>query len=1505
MSTSFPPTGTPLLHNVTSPENIRSIFYTNLILLGVYEYSSAYSDKHKNQYLVDNTVAHNGFKESLRETSCSLESPPPMTRPVSQQPLQQQYNQTIIIDSYGYDTRGHTKPLELHRHIFAKGHQSTKALEFILWFLFTRLDMSQTRDRFKECWPVIDRYDAREFRNVAFKWLEELRKDGCFGVGHQLAKDESLAVSVNNRHNSNTSSHASGLGLFLPTIRRSYLDESIGERIEQLVLVLSTFVLSTVIKKEYNFLKEDDLTLWKLISRTPECNQDEVNMLDTIDSQIVQRSQSFLQSVEHQKTLRMNWNRKSQEICNRLASTSRELTDIESERRMFLIHQTHIVDRTGELSLDELRVLENRWIEKINDQWRPILSYIERHVERKDILQALLDADSGSGSSVLDGKKLQTDLTMTVEHLMSHSTHNSSHIDIVSILKAWKQSLLYLENESKQNGNISESSVIFFQSSMERLSKSHARQLEVIKGTRARLEDRLNEVTQRVNRLKREKKILNRPYRRLFSGITMPEGHGNEISGSPSLSSLEDIRKEATIISTAISSALASACSNNDSPSSHQAYIRNQIRESASQPLDNQHNSHHSLLHSYRNQNISEVLLVRAPHVVVPYSVQHLDQASRADTLKLPRHSIKSDIAGADTYLPSTNIPNTARSDDISTNKGTAASSQLSEAISGSNLRSSTSTLFSKNGSEGTKALMESLRKISLAKNTSIKPLPEDLVVRGSIKHAKPYEAVCNVDSTVAATPSTSSSSAQSNRRPHQSNMKPQLNAATQSHSISPTSKRTALWTSLFQNRDLRNRINGVNAKSHVADKPSKTTSPINHISTPNIQTITDMLPAASLPIQQKQESPHSPLTTPPSRSLFRERLGASRKRSQSSDFQPGRSTTPSHPVPAELQNSSIWNKGNGRSSLTDIFSQESDDEPPGTPSKRRKVDSVVGQHTSYIFDKEVPANGGQIYQPAGPITKTPDRPPSLKALRSPKMTLDDLRAPTPKSIKTKEGEKTGMPLMLLHTPQQKLLFQMEAGLIPKVSNPFTKLTPSSIIDVKGKSTSISPTGSPLKRPAFSSSIFARFKSSSGYGEQKNTSQLDHPTQTPNRTNLWDASSPFAPSPTPVKIRHSLQSVAPTLTKSVDKRPVTTTSIMKHLLNGDSVDLGKTRNEKENIAIGEANASRTTIEATSPVRTSPKLSTKVQPNVQPQYQEQNQSVSTFSSTARTAEAKSAALPNSNILSSAIGIETAQLQTMGIRDFNGEEESIEDPDNNDTRGFSPPPVSPIRGSDPEIFKSFAESMMHVPMTTRQSQNERPLSSSQLFIPNRSIARQHTTTITVPDQDQPSRPDMNVIETLVAESLNSEEEAERQRFLDEPMSEFDENSDDDADRRETTRHRETKEDETVINIELQSIFGKSRNGGYQSIFRNSRSKSISQAKGSNSGVDSVYYDKMRHADVFGSSEHLSHDTEEHVFKNVMEDEGSENESMHVGGLFDEMMPEGLDPNEILWENTEMFS
>lgn len=349
----------PSSHLLASAENVRTIFFTNLVLLGVQAHSSQVQ------------IQSNHHQEQQQQ-------------PHNQPQL------SIIIDSLPTGSNI-SKPLELNKHVFSRGHQSTKALEFILWFLFARLDKSQARDRFKGCWPVLDRHDAREFRNVAFKWMEELRKDGCFSVGHNLEEpsplesgnttsrtqtqqrvpgvgttDPQMRRTRTNSFSSTTSFSSagrnvrSGLGMFIPTIRRSYLDESIGERLEQLVLVLSTYVLAQVVKQEVcasqismpqgSTGNKDDMALVGLAGAMPETQQEEEELFKSIDSQISVRTVLHDQDLEKQSVSRQQCEAQREDLDAKFHRLSQDA----------VCHYQFVVDIGTELFLGSSKRLTTR-----------------------------------------------------------------------------------------------------------------------------------------------------------------------------------------------------------------------------------------------------------------------------------------------------------------------------------------------------------------------------------------------------------------------------------------------------------------------------------------------------------------------------------------------------------------------------------------------------------------------------------------------------------------------------------------------------------------------------------------------------------------------------------------------------------------------------------------------------------------------------------------------------------------------------------------------------------------------------------------------------------------------------------------------------------------------------------------------------------------------------------------------------------------------------------------
>lgn len=71
--------------------------------------------------------------------------------------------------------------------------------------------------RLDTCWPIFEPAQSRELRNVIFKWLSDLKKNGQLG-GNVL-------------------------------VRRTLLDDCSGDRYEELLLALSTYVLRSQLEK--------------------------------------------------------------------------------------------------------------------------------------------------------------------------------------------------------------------------------------------------------------------------------------------------------------------------------------------------------------------------------------------------------------------------------------------------------------------------------------------------------------------------------------------------------------------------------------------------------------------------------------------------------------------------------------------------------------------------------------------------------------------------------------------------------------------------------------------------------------------------------------------------------------------------------------------------------------------------------------------------------------------------------------------------------------------------------------------------------------------------------------------------------------------------------------------------------------------------------------------------------------------------------------------------------
>ena len=362
-----------------------------------------------------------------------------------------------------------------------------------------------------------------------------------------------------------------------------------------------------------------------------------------------------------------------------------------------------------------------------------------------------------------------------------------------------------------------------------------------------------------------------------------------------------------------------------------------------------------------------------------------------------------------------------------------------------------------------------------------------------------------------------------------------QTQQSTHSGSIIPAKRRSNFLSSIFSR-------NGV-SKDVDIEKQNTEDTPLSQSNMGVAKSHTQEATSAPLMKNSKPLSPTQPKPT------LRQNLGISRRKSLSRDLQSkhvvssGPRAESTHLVDDE---EIVQQMG-----MINVFDM---DGLPGTPSKRRRVDSTdekfTGRRASFSYDIEVPLNDDVSYKSKDFFSRnTPKR-----AGRSPELTVEDLRTMTPRPLKTNDtDDNTTMPLILLHTPQQRKLFGMDKDQAIAPANPFPTLTPPSTLDTELVRRAMTSAFSP-KRSQFSSSIFSRFRTGVTLQTMKNLGSSCVSQSGGDSPPLTAEASPFIVSPDTAQSPFNSR-------VGQHRSQATTSSIVKHLLTGNSVVFDRMRNE--------------------------------------------------------------------------------------------------------------------------------------------------------------------------------------------------------------------------------------------------------------------------------------------------------------------------------------------------------
>ncbi|KAI8055258.1 HAUS augmin-like complex subunit 6 N-terminus-domain-containing protein [Syncephalis plumigaleata] len=268
---------------------------------------------------------------------------------------------------------------------------NTKGLEVVLWFLFTQLDANTTRQKFVQCWPAFDRKQSRELIAVAFHWLDQLKKDGH------------LWPTV--------------------AIRKSYLEDGQGERLERILCAFSSYVLEQVTRRNH---------------------PKSINDIDQVMPETLSREmEDFIKEAQFRRQVNDQLLNAAHQVEKELMELQEKSIQLKDRKRKLVISDPSELQSTNSLEQqqrqqDQLDTLRSRW--RIFDQWS--LAQMEHYDTLKTALvdkkRHRLDGDNLRVDTPNEALRVWRTLCQPTE--LRTLTDPQQSVDIMTLTKLWHAS---------------------------------------------------------------------------------------------------------------------------------------------------------------------------------------------------------------------------------------------------------------------------------------------------------------------------------------------------------------------------------------------------------------------------------------------------------------------------------------------------------------------------------------------------------------------------------------------------------------------------------------------------------------------------------------------------------------------------------------------------------------------------------------------------------------------------------------------------------------------------------------------------------------------------------------------------------------------------------------------------------------------------------------------------------------------------------------------------------
>ncbi|KAG9294850.1 hypothetical protein G9A89_008542 [Geosiphon pyriformis] len=353
-----------------------------------------------------------------------------------------------------------------------------------------KMDPNLARDDFAGCWPVKTAGESRQFRQVAFKRLEQLKKEGLLGSNDLV-------------------------------LRRSFFDECQGDRFDPIIMAFSNYVLKYILERDYHSHAQvillDQEALRKI---SPQILKSILKM------HVKMQTEKFIKATRDRKESQDRWKKMADQLIDRLRLVTGQSNDLERERCEFYRNR-NLFEKHDTMSIEQLCSLRRQKLETIRFFWNACVSWI---TENNKLIESVEDILHGRANKHrLDGNNPRCDIPNILMKLWEKEfeqqriiPYHRGKLDLRSLLKIWRLTIQTL-NDIFARANLPEndywtlfdSSIVEktpYQSfdiiqSLHRCVAEQRSQVQSIFSLHDSLHARLKEINESIRQLKDEQRL--------------------------------------------------------------------------------------------------------------------------------------------------------------------------------------------------------------------------------------------------------------------------------------------------------------------------------------------------------------------------------------------------------------------------------------------------------------------------------------------------------------------------------------------------------------------------------------------------------------------------------------------------------------------------------------------------------------------------------------------------------------------------------------------------------------------------------------------------------------------------------------------------------------------------------------------------------------------------------------------------------------------------------------